>query len=145
MPPTSPALGACGEADPDILWRRGFGVGIRRLTTYKQGEDGESPAQGADQEEGGGAPLKKTELIEAIAERADVPKSQAQKYFDAFEQVVTDALKGGDEVQITGFGKFYVREQKARDGRNPQTGEKMRIPAQKVPAFSAGNSLKESV
>jgi DNA-binding protein HU-beta len=89
--------------------------------------------------------LKKTELIEAIAKRADVSKSQAQKYFDAFKQVVTDALKGGDEVQIKGFGKFYVREQKARDGRNPQTGEKMRIPAQKVPTFSAGNSLKESV
>ena len=89
--------------------------------------------------------MKKTELIEAIAERADVPKSQAQKYLDAFEQVVTDALKGGDEVQITGFGKFYVREQKARDGRNPQTGEKMRIPAQRVPTFSAGNSLKDSV
>ena len=89
--------------------------------------------------------MKKTELIEAIAQRADVPKSQAQKYFDAFEQVVTDTLKGGDEVQITGFGKFYVREQKARDGRNPQTGEKMRIPAGKVPSFSAGNSLKESV
>jgi DNA-binding protein HU-beta len=89
--------------------------------------------------------LKKTELIEAIAERANAPKSQAQKYFDAFEEVVTNALKGGDEVQITGFGKFYVREQKTRDGRNPQTGEKMRIPAQKVPSFSAGNSLKESV
>ena len=89
--------------------------------------------------------MKKTELIEAIAERADVPKSQAQKYFDAFEEVVTSALKGGDEVQITGFGKFYVREQKARDGRNPQTGEKMRIPAGKVPTFSAGNSLKESI
>ena len=89
--------------------------------------------------------MKKTELIEAIAERADVPKSQAQKYFDAFEQAVTDTLKGGDEVQITGFGKFYVREQKARDGRNPQTGEKMRIPAGKVPTFSAGNSLKESI
>ena len=89
--------------------------------------------------------MKKMELIEAIAERADVPKSQAQKYFDAFEQVVTDALKGSDEVQITGFGKFYVREQKARDGRNPQTGEKMRIPAQKVPTFSAGKALKESV
>jgi nucleoid DNA-binding protein len=58
--------------------------------------------------------LKKTELIEAIAERADVPKSQAQEYFDAFEEVVTDTLKGGKEVQITGFGKFYVREQKAR-------------------------------
>ena len=89
--------------------------------------------------------MKKTELIEAIAEKTDVPKSQAQKYFDAFEQVVTDTLKGGDEVQITGFGKFYVREQKAREGSNPQTGEKMRIPAQRVPTFSAGNSLKESV
>jgi len=89
--------------------------------------------------------MKKTELIEKIAERADVPKSEAQKHFDAFEEVVTDVLKSGDEVQITGFGKFYVREQKAREGRNPQTGEKMRIPAQTVPTFSAGNSLKESV
>ena len=89
--------------------------------------------------------MNKTELIEAIAERADVPKSQAQKHFDAFEGVVTNVLESGDEVQITGFGKFYVREQKARDGRNPQTGEKMRIPAQKVPSFSAGNSLKESL
>jgi DNA-binding protein HU-beta len=89
--------------------------------------------------------VNKTELIEAIAERADVPKSQAQKQFDAFEGVVTNVLKSGDEVQITGFGKFYVREQKARDGRNPQTGEKMRISARKVPAFSAGNSLKESL
>jgi DNA-binding protein HU-beta len=58
---------------------------------------------------------------------------------------VTEELKSGDEVQITGFGKFYVREQKARDGRNSQTGEKMRIPAQKIPTFSAGDSLKESV
>ena len=89
--------------------------------------------------------MNKTELIEAIAERADVPKSEAQKHVDAFEEVVTDVLKSGDEVQITGFGKFYVREQKARDGRNPQTGEKMRIPARKVPSFSAGNSLKESL
>ena len=89
--------------------------------------------------------MNKTELIDAIAKRTDVPKSQAHKHFDAFEGVVTNVLKSGDEVQITGFGKFYVREQKARDGRNPQTGEKMRIPAQRVPSFSAGNSLKESV
>jgi DNA-binding protein HU-beta len=89
--------------------------------------------------------VNKTELIQSIAERAEVPKSGAQKYFDAFEGVVTNALKSGEEVQITGFGKFYVREQKAREGRNPQTGKKMRIPAQKVPSFSAGNSLKESV
>ncbi len=68
--------------------------------------------------------MNKTELIEAIAQRADVPKSQAQKHFDAFEEVVTEALKSGEEVQVTGFGKFYVREQKARDGRNPRTGRR---------------------
>jgi nucleoid DNA-binding protein len=74
-----------------------------------------------------------------------VPKSEAQKHFEAFEKVVTEALKAGEEVQITGFGKFSVRERKAREGRNPQTGEKMKISAQKVPAFSAGNALKEAV
>jgi DNA-binding protein HU-beta len=89
--------------------------------------------------------MNKTELMEAIAERADVPKNEAQRYLDAFEEVVGDVLKSGDEIQITGFGKFYVREQKAREGRNPQTGKKMTIPARKVPTFSAGNSLKQSV
>ncbi|MDX6381851.1 MAG: DNA-binding protein HU-beta [Rubrobacteraceae bacterium] len=89
--------------------------------------------------------MNKTELIEKIAEKANSPKSEAQRYFDAFEEVVTNVLKSGDEVQITGFGKFYVREQNAREGRNPQTGEKMTIPARKVPTFSAGNSLKESI
>jgi DNA-binding protein HU-beta len=89
--------------------------------------------------------VNKTELIEAIAQKANSPKSEAQRYFNAFEEVITEVLRSGDEVQITGFGKFYVREQKAREGRNPQTGEKMRIPAQKVPTFSAGNSLKEAV
>ena len=65
--------------------------------------------------------------------------------FEAFEEVVTEALKAGEEVQITGFGKFSVRERKAREGTNPQTGQKMKISAQKVPAFSAGNALKEAV
>ena len=87
----------------------------------------------------------KKELIERIAQEADVPTSEAQRYFAAFEEVVTEALKGGEEVQITGFGKFSVRERKAREGRNLQTGEKMRIAAQKVPAFSAGSALKEAV
>ena len=58
---------------------------------------------------------------------------------------MTEALKAGEEVQITGFGKFSVRERKAREGRNPQTGQKMKITFQKVPAFSAGNALKEAV
>ncbi len=89
--------------------------------------------------------MNKKELIERIAEEADAPKSEAQKHFEAFEQVVAEALKGGEEVQITGFGKFSVRERKAREGRNPQTGEKRKIAASKVPAFSAGNALKEAI
>jgi DNA-binding protein HU-beta len=89
--------------------------------------------------------MKKKELIERIAEKADVPKSEAQKHFEAFEEVVTHALKAGEEVQITGFGKFSVKERRAREGRNPQTGQKMKIAAQKVPAFSAGNALKEAI
>jgi DNA-binding protein HU-beta len=89
--------------------------------------------------------MKKKELIERIAQEADVPTSEAQRYFAAFEEVVTEALKGGEEIQITGFGKFSVRERKAREGRNPQTGEKMKIAAQKVPAFSAGSALKGAV
>jgi DNA-binding protein HU-beta len=89
--------------------------------------------------------VKKKELIERIAQEAEVPTSEAQKYFEAFEEVVTEALKIGEEVQIPGFGKFSVKERKAREGRNPQTGQKMMIAAQKVPAFSAGNALKEAV
>jgi len=89
--------------------------------------------------------MKKKELIERIAAEAEVPRSEAQKHFEAFEEVVTEALKVGEEVQITGFGKFSVKERKAREGRNPQTGQKMKISAQKVPSFSAGNALKEAV
>jgi DNA-binding protein HU-beta len=89
--------------------------------------------------------VNKAELIERIAEEADMPKDKVQKHLEAFEQVVSEALKGGEEVRITGFGKFSVRERKAREGRNPQTGEKIKIAASKVPAFSAGNALKESI
>jgi DNA-binding protein HU-beta len=89
--------------------------------------------------------VNKMELIERIAEKADLPKGEAQKHIEAFEQVVAEALKEGEEVRITGFGKFSLRERKAREGRNPQTGEKMKIAASKVPAFSAGNALKEAI
>jgi DNA-binding protein HU-beta len=58
---------------------------------------------------------------------------------------IAEVLEGGDEVQVTGFGKFYIQERKAREGVNLQTGEKMRIPASKVPAFSVGNALKKAV
>ena len=89
--------------------------------------------------------MNKTKLIERIAEEDGMPEGEAQKYFGAFERVVTETLKSGEEVRITGFGKFSVRERKAREGRNPQTGEKMKIAASKVPSFSAGRALKEAV
>ncbi len=89
--------------------------------------------------------MNKTELIEQLAERMDASTSETQRYLDALTTVVEEALNGGEEVQITGFGKFYVQERKAREGRNPQTGEKMKIPASKVPSFSAGNAFKEAI
>jgi nucleoid DNA-binding protein len=89
--------------------------------------------------------MNKTELVERIAQEAGVTEGEAQEHLGAFERVVTEALKGGDEVRITGFGKFSVRERKAREGRNPQTGEKMKIAASKVPSFSAGNALKQAI
>ncbi len=89
--------------------------------------------------------MNKTEFIERIAREAGVTEGEAQKHFGAFESVVTEALKAGDEVRITGFGKFSVRERKAREGRNPQTGEKMKIAASRVPSFSAGNALKQAI
>ena len=90
--------------------------------------------------------MNKTELVEEIAQRSDSSRAEVQRYTETLEKVLTEALKGGaEEVQITGFGKFYVREQKAREGVNPQTRERIRIPAQKVPAFSAGQGLKQAL
>lgn len=89
--------------------------------------------------------MNKTELIEKIADRANVSKREAQDYFEAFTDVVEDALKSGEQIQITGFGKFYVQEREAREGINPQTKQKMNIAASKVPKFTAGNALKDAI
>ena len=89
--------------------------------------------------------MNKKELIERIAQEAGAPEGEAQEHFGAFERVVAGALKDGEEVRITGFGKFSVKERKAREGRNPQTGEKIKIAAQKVPSFTAGNALKQAI
>ena len=91
----------------------------------------------------GDAPL--LERLGSISFPISTASREAQRYFEAIENVITSTLKEDQEVQITGFGKFYAREQKAREGVNPQTGEKMHIAARKVPAFSAGNGLKESI
>ncbi len=89
--------------------------------------------------------MNKKQLIERIVEHAGSPKAEAERHLEAFTAAVSEALKAGEEVQLPGFGKFYVREQKAREGRNPQSGEKMKIAASTVPAFRAGKSLKESI
>ncbi len=89
--------------------------------------------------------MNKKQFIEQMVEHTESPKSEAEKYLEAFTTAISEALKGGEEVQLPGFGKFYVREQKAREGKNPQTGERMQIEARKVPAFKAGKALKESV
>ena len=89
--------------------------------------------------------MKKEGLIEALATKTGKSKAEAKKFLDAFEQVVEETLAKGDEVNITGFGKFYVRKRSERTGRNPKTGEKMTIPAGKTPAFSAGNKFKKAI
>ncbi len=89
--------------------------------------------------------MNKTDLINAVADQAEVSKKDAGKAVDAFVAAVTDALKKGEKVQLVGFGTFEVRERAAREGRNPQTGETIQIKAAKVPAFKAGKALKDSV
>jgi DNA-binding protein HU-beta len=89
--------------------------------------------------------MNKKRFVERMVEHTDSSKSEAEKHLEAFTASVSEALKAGEEVQLPGFGKFYVREQKAREGRNPQTGETMRIGARKVPSFKAGKAFKESI
>jgi len=89
--------------------------------------------------------VNKSELIDAIAEGADISKAAAGRALDATLESVTGALKKGDQVTLIGFGTFLVRERASRVGRNPRTGESMTIAAAKVPSFKAGKALKDSV
>lgn len=89
--------------------------------------------------------MNKTELIAAVAEAAEVSKKDSEKVLKAFVDVVTEELKKGEKVQLVGFGTFEVTERAAREGRNPQTGETMKIAASKAPKFKAGKALKDMV
>ncbi|MFB4205166.1 DNA-binding protein HU-beta [wastewater metagenome] len=89
--------------------------------------------------------MNKSELIEAVAQSADISKAAATRAVDAFVDSVADALREGDQVTLVGFGTFTVRERAARTGRNPRTGETINIPASKVPGFKAGKALKDAV
>ena len=89
--------------------------------------------------------MNKNELIAAVADKAGLSKSDATTAIEGVFDVITGALKDGDEVRIVGFGTFVVSERKAGKGRNPQTGEEIDIPASKAPKFRAGKQLKEAV
>ena len=88
--------------------------------------------------------MNKSQLIEMVAQQADISKAAAGRALDAFTDSVTAALKNGDQVALVGFGTFAVRDRAARSGRNPQTGETIQIAAAKIPAFKAGKALKDA-
>lgn len=89
--------------------------------------------------------MNKSELIEAMAEAADIPKAAAGRALDGMVDAVIEALKSGDQVSLVGFGTFSVKERAARTGRNPQTGATIEIAASKIPGFKAGKALKDAV
>lgn len=89
--------------------------------------------------------MTKTDLINAVAEKAGLTKKDADKAVSAVIDAITDSLAKGDKVQLVGFGTFEVRERAAKEGINPATKQKMNIPAKKVPAFKAGKALKDVV
>lgn len=87
--------------------------------------------------------MNKTELIAAMAEQAELSKKDAEKALKAFVDIIGEELTKGEKVQLVGFGTFEVSERPEREGRNPQTGEAMKIAAYKSPKFKAGKALKD--
>ncbi len=89
--------------------------------------------------------MNKAELIDAVAENADISKAAAARAVDTVLESITATLKNGEQVALIGFGTFSVKDRAARTGRNPRTGEPLEIPAAKVPSFKAGKALKDAV
>jgi DNA-binding protein HU-beta len=89
--------------------------------------------------------MNKTDLIDAMAEAADISRASAGRALDGLLDAITTAMKNGEPVSIVGFGSFTVRERAARSGRNPQTGATIEIAASRTPAFKAGKALKDAV
>jgi DNA-binding protein HU-beta len=89
--------------------------------------------------------MNKEQLVERVADKTGATKKDALEVVNTALDLITVSLKKGEKVTLVGFGTFLVRKRKARDGRNPQTGAKIKIPAKKVPAFTAGKELKSAV
>lgn len=89
--------------------------------------------------------MNKTQLIDVVATKTGLKKAQAEAAVNAMNEAIAEALAAGDKVQLIGFGTYEVKERAARDGRNPKTGEVIKIAASKAPAFTAGKALKDAV
>lgn len=89
--------------------------------------------------------MNRTELVAAVAEKAEISKKDAEKAVKAFTDAVSEELVKGGKIQLVGFGTFEVSERQEREGRNPKTGESMTIAASKTPKFKAGKALKDMV
>ncbi len=89
--------------------------------------------------------MDKPQVVQQVAQATGLSRAQASKAVDAMLDTITDSLARGEQVRFIGFGSFQVRSRGQREGRNPRTGDKLQIPAQKVPAFSAGAKLNQAV
>ena len=89
--------------------------------------------------------MNKADFISSVADSAELSKADAGRAVDAMVETITKALKKGDTVTLVGFGTFAIRKRAARTGRNPRTGEAIKIKASKNPAFKAGKALKDAV
>ena len=89
--------------------------------------------------------MNKTQLVDVVALKTGLKKKEAEAAVNAMTDAIAEAMKAGDKVQLIGFGTFEVKERGAREGRNPRTGETIKIAASKHPSFTAGKALKDSV
>lgn len=89
--------------------------------------------------------MNKSELVEAMAKKSGLTKKDAESALNAFTETVGKTLAKGDKIQLIGFGTFEVAQRAARTGKNPATGEKIKIKASKTPKFKAGKALKDSI
>ncbi len=89
--------------------------------------------------------MNKSDLINEIVRRTNLPKNQVDKFIKAYNGAIIDVVAAGDDVSLVGFGTFTAVERSAREGRNPATGKKIRIPASRSPRFKAGKNFKEAV
>ena len=89
--------------------------------------------------------MNKRELVSTLSSNLQITDAEAQRFVDSFQGIISDALSNGEEISLIGFGRFHTKKQRARIGRNPSTGESIKIPAKMLPAFSPGKTLKETV